>query len=205
VEGLDRMLELRRGLLAEGAQALGWKLGFGSAAAQQQLGTDTPLVGFLTDRSLVEAGGTVSVDGWANPLLEPEVALYLDGAGAVREVGLAFEVVDVDPPPDDAASALGRNLYHRFVVLGPERATSLEGLRARVLRDGDEIAATDAVGALNGDPLAGAALVARTVASELRDGDVLIAGSIVPPVPVRPGERYRYELDPVGALELVFA
>jgi 2-keto-4-pentenoate hydratase len=205
VDGLDGMLELRRGLLAEGARALGWKLGFGSAAAQAQLGTKAPLLGFLTDVSLVEPGGTVSLEGTANPLLEPEVALYLDADGRVREIGLAFEVVDLDPPPDDPASILGRNVYHRHVVLGAERAASLDGLRARVLRDGEEVAATDAVGALNGDPLEGAALVARTVAAELRDGDVLIAGSVVPPLAVRPGERYRYELDPVGALELAFA
>jgi 2-keto-4-pentenoate hydratase len=47
--------------------------------------------------------------------------------------------------------------------------------------------------------------VARAVGGELQEGEVVIAGSVVPPVRVRPGERYRYELDPVGALELAFA
>jgi 2-keto-4-pentenoate hydratase len=123
----------------------------------------------------------------------------------VRELGIAIEVVDLDPPADTAPAVLGRNVYHRFVLLGPERATSFEGLRARVLRDGVEIASTDDVGALNGDPRQAGAVVARALPDELRDGEVVIAGSVVPPVRVRPGERYRYELDPVGALELAFA
>jgi 2-keto-4-pentenoate hydratase len=199
------MLELRRGLLADGAQPIGWKLGFGSAGMQQQLGTTAALVGFLTDRTLVEPGATISLDGYANPVLEPEVALTLDASGRIREVGIAFEVADLDPPPDDVDSILGRNVYHRVVVLGPERVPSVDGLRARLLRDGEEIAATDDVGALNGDPVAGAAHVVRTVGDELRDGDVVIAGSVVPPVNVQRGERYRYELEPIGALELAFA
>jgi 2-keto-4-pentenoate hydratase len=199
------MLGLRRGVLADGARPLGWKLGFGSTAAQAQLGTTGPLVGFLTDRSLVEPGATVSLAGYANPLLEPEVAVYVDASGRMRELGLAFELVDLDPPADDPASILGRNVYHRVVVLGPERAPTVDGLCARLLRDGKEVAATDDVGALNGDPLEGARLVARTVDGELRDGDVVIAGAVVPPASVRPGERWRYELEPLGALELAFA
>jgi 2-keto-4-pentenoate hydratase len=199
------MLELRRGLLAEGARPLGWKLGFGSRAAQEQLGASGPLVGFLTDRTRVDPGATISLEGYANPLLEPEVAVYVDASGAVRELGIAIEIVDLDPPADSVAAVLGRNVYHRFVVLGPERATSFDGLRARLYRDGEEIAATDDVGALNGDPREAGAVVARAVGSDLRDGEVVIAGSVVAPVDVRPGERYRYELEPVGALELAFA
>jgi 2-keto-4-pentenoate hydratase len=199
------MLELRRGLLADGARPIGWKLGFGSAAAQQQLGTTAPLVGFLTDSTLREPGATIDLGAYANPVLEPEVAVYVDATGRIREVGIAFELADLDPPPDDVDSVLGRNVYHQLVVLGPERATSVDGLRARLFRDGEEIAATDDVGALNGDPVEGAAHVARTIGDELRDGDVVIAGSVVPPVPVKPGERYRYELEPLGALELAFA
>jgi 2-keto-4-pentenoate hydratase len=199
------MLELRRDLLAEGARPLGWKLGFGSKAAQEQLGADGPLVGFLTDRTLLEHRATISLEGYANPLLEPEVAVYVSASGEVRELGIAIEVVDLDPPADTAPAVLGRNVYHRFVVLGPERASSFDGLRARVFRDGEEIAATDDVGALNGDPRVAGAAVARAVGGELQEGEVVIAGSVVPPVRVRPGERYRYELDPVGALELAFA
>ena len=199
------MLELRRQVLADGARPLGWKLGFGSAGAQQQLGTTGPLVGFLTDRSLAEPGSTVSLDGYRNPVLEPEVALTVDASGRIREVGIAFEVADLHPFPAAVPEILGGNIFHRVVVLGPERAPSVEGLRARVFRDGEEVAATDDVGALNGDPVAGAAHVARTVGDELRDGDVIIAGSVVPPVSVQRGERYRYELEPLGVLELAFA
>ncbi len=196
------MLALREEQLAAGAKPLGWKVGFGSAAAFGQLGTTTALVGFLTDRTAIAAGAETSIEGYANALLEPEIAVFVDGRGGIVEFGLAYELVDLDPPPDDGESILGRNIYHRGVVLGPERVASLDGLSARVFRNGEQIAATDDVGALNGDPIAAARLVGETVGDRLQAGDVVIAGSIVPPIPLAPGERYRYELDPVGSLEL---
>jgi 2-keto-4-pentenoate hydratase len=205
MRGIERMLGLRRERLFAGEQPLGWKTGFGSAAARETLGTSAPLVGFMTDASIVEPGAEVSLDGWANPVLEPELAVYVDGQGGVVNVGLAFELVDLDPPPDDAEQIMGRNIYHRSVVLGPERAPSYEGLRARVYKDGAEIAATDDVGALNGDPAAAARHVAETVGTQLRPGDVVIAGSIVPAIEVKPGDRIRYELDPIGSLEVSFS
>jgi 2-keto-4-pentenoate hydratase len=198
------MLELRRARLDAGGRPVGWKTGFGSSAAFAQLGTTAALVGFLTDHTLVEPGSEVSLAGWTKPVLEPEIAVYVDADGALREVGLAIELVDFDPPPDDPESILGRNIYHRGVVLGPERGP-LRDLRARVYRNGELVAETDDVGALNGDPAAAARLVAETVGAELRAGQVVIAGSIVPPIAVAPGERYRYELDPLGSLELSFA
>jgi 2-keto-4-pentenoate hydratase len=199
------MLALRRERLDAGAEPLGWKTGFGSAAAREQLGTSAPLVGFMTDASIVEPGAEVSLDGWANPVLEPELAVYVDGQGEIVAVGLAFELVDLDPPPVDAEQILAGNIFHRRVVLGPERAPSYAGLRARVYKNSAEIAATDDVAGLNGDPAAAARLVAETVGAELRPGDVVIAGSIVPPIEVKPGDRIRYELDPIGSLEVAFS
>ena len=38
----------------------------------------------------------------------------------------------------------------------------------------------------------------------LREGHIVITGSIVPPVPVRPGDRVRFDLEPVGGVEVRF-
>jgi 2-keto-4-pentenoate hydratase len=61
--GMRAMLALRAERLESGERPLGWKVGFGSAAAVEALGTDRPLVGFLTDAALLDDGATVPVGG----------------------------------------------------------------------------------------------------------------------------------------------
>jgi 2-keto-4-pentenoate hydratase len=202
VQGIERMLELRRDQLHAGAKPLGWKVGFGAPGGMKLLGTSAPLVGFLTESTLIAPGAEISIDGWANPMLEPEIALYLDAAGRVVDLGLAIELADLDPPPDDAESILGRNIYHRGVVLGSERAQSISGTTARLYRNDELVASSDDVEELTGEHGMLARLVADTVGDNLRAGDVLIAGSITAPLPVVAGDRIRYELDPIGSLEL---
>ena len=75
--GMERQLQLRRRVLEHGARPLGWKLGLGTPAAMEKLGTSAPLVGFLTDRSLLEPGARCAVGGWGKPTAEPEVAIHV--------------------------------------------------------------------------------------------------------------------------------
>src|ERR1700710_727812 len=87
-DGLKPQEAGSRELLDSGAKRLGWKAGFGTAAATRKLGTDGPLVGFLTDSTLAPSGTTIDVAGWEKPVLETEVGLRLDAdvvAGEGRE------------------------------------------------------------------------------------------------------------------------
>ena len=59
VAGMEKLLARRAELLAEGATPIGWKLAFGTPAAMEKLGTTGPLVGFLTDATLLADGGRV--------------------------------------------------------------------------------------------------------------------------------------------------
>jgi 2-keto-4-pentenoate hydratase len=221
VRGTAAMLELRRTRIEEGARTLGWKVGFGSPAAFELLGTDRPLVGFLTDRSLVDDGATVAVGDWTTPMLEPEIAVHLahdvegdathdDVRAAVRGLSAAIELADVDVPPADPEPILAGNIYHRHVLLGPvdEGRTTAEGVRGRLLRDGEEIAATDTPEAATGELAEVVRLTAELLAASgerLRAGDVVITGSIVAPVKVAPGESVTAEIDPLGSLTVVLA
>jgi 2-keto-4-pentenoate hydratase len=214
--GTRAMLELRRERLAAGARPLGWKLGFGSAAAFELLGTDRPLVGFLTDRSLLPDGASVAIGGWTTPMLEPEIAVHLAGdlgAGAsdadvraaIGGLSAAIELADVDVPPADPEPIVAGNIYHRHVLLGPvdRGRTTADGVRGRLLRDGAEVAATDTPEKLTGalaDVLRQTADLLAAAGERLRAGEVVITGSIVPPLPVAPGERVTAEIDPLGSL-----
>jgi len=214
--GMRDQLAVRRQRLRDGDQPLGWKVGFGSPAAAAQLGIERPLVGFLTDRGLLPDGATVDVNSWTNPILEPEIAVYLardlepgvsldDVGAAIGGLSAAIELADVDPPPTDVRAILAGNIFHRYVVLGPVDDTRMtaEGIHGRVVRDGEEIASTDDPTALTGElgevvRLTGELL--EICGERLRVDDVLITGSVVPPVPVGAGQRLAVELEPLGRL-----
>ncbi len=218
--GMAAQLTRRNERLKAGEKALGWKVGFGSAAAMEKLRIEAPLVGYLTDTALVTSGKTVSVAGWVRPIAEPEIAVFLGkdlARGASRETaraaisGLApaIELADLDREPDDVQDILSGNIYQRHVVLGPRDATRagcrLDGLQARVARNGTEIAATAEPQALTGDYVDIVRHVADLLAAfgdRLRAGQVIITGSIVPPLEVQAGEEVTHALDPVGAVSV---
>jgi 2-keto-4-pentenoate hydratase len=216
--GMSAQLRERRRRLDAGERSLGWKVGFGTAAGMEMLGIEAPLTGFLTDRSLVESGDAVSLAGWSNPVLEPEIAVHLgadvlpdageDAAwAAVAGLGAAFELADVDPPPAEVEPILAGNIFQRAVVLGaPSAAGPVEELAATIATGGEERDVADPRAATG--PLAGIVwhVAARLGAFDetLRAGEVVICGSIVPPIGVAPGDHYGYRLDPHGAISIRF-
>ncbi len=209
--GMRAQLARRGELLASGRRHLGWKLGFGSPAAMQRLGTTAPLVGFMTDGSLLPSGATCSIAGWKRAMLEPEIAAHIGDGGVIAALGVAIEIADLDPDVQDVESVLAGDIFHRHVLLGPPDSTrsggSVEGIAARVLRDGVEMASTSEPESLTGrisDNLASAATTLESLGLGLRPGDVVILGSMVPPIPVEPGQSIRVEVDPLGALEVRF-
>ena len=223
VREMNTQLALRRKKLDAGQKSLGWKVGFGAPAAMARLGLESPLVGFLTDRALVASGAAVSLTGWTKPAAEPEIAVYLGSdleggvdrtaaAAAIAGIGPAIELADVDRPPDDVEAILAGNIYQRHVILGHRDGSRaggrLDGVLARVIRNGDEIARTADPQALTGELIDIVRHVASTVAAygeRLRAGEVIIVGSIVPPLWVEPGEELVYALDPIDTVSVRFA
>jgi 2-keto-4-pentenoate hydratase len=179
---------------------LGWKVGFGAPTVMERLGLEAPLVAPLPAAGLLDSGATVSLAGWTQPALEVEVAIWIG-----RGLGAAIELADVTFPPDDVERILAGGIYHRHVLLGPPRRQTLDGVTARVSRDREEVAATDDLIALTGTHEDVLAAVRETAGRELRDGEVVIAGAVVPPVIVEPGQRWHADLGPLGALDVGFS
>jgi 2-keto-4-pentenoate hydratase len=206
--GTRAMLALRRARLDAGERPLGWKVGFGAPAALELLGTDRPLVGFLTDRGLIPDGAAVRIGNWANAMLEPEIAAHIGAGGAIAGLSAAIELADVDVPPADPETILAGNIYHRRVMLGPVDTGRRDGagIGARLLRAGEAVAETDDPAALTGDLVEVVRLTGELLAAcgeELRDGDVVITGSALPPLSVGPGDTVVAELGPLGRLSVV--
>jgi 2-keto-4-pentenoate hydratase len=220
--GMQQQLRWRRDLLAAGKKPLGWKLAFGGPAALERLRINAPLVGFLMADAVVESGSTISFAGWKKPAAEPELTVYMGkdlAPGADRQtikdaiagLGAAIEVADVDHPSDDVEGTLARNIYQRHVILGNCDATrtggNLLGLNARVLRNGAEMANTSDLEALTGDLIAIVGHVANLLAhfgETLRAGQIIIAGSITPPIWVEPGETIGFHLEPLDPIFVNF-
>ena len=200
------MLALREQRLAAGEEPLGWKVGFGSAAAFERLGTDRPLAGFMTRAGLLPDRATVDIGAWSNPHLELEIAAYIGEDGAIAGVSAAIELVDTHPVSTDPEVILSGNIYHRHVILGPvDRGKhDGEGVTGALLRDGEEIASAGDPAAATGEiagVVRGIAALLEPFGVALAPGDVVITGSVFPPVPVGPG-HYEVELPPLGSLSV---
>ena len=223
VRGMRAQLELRSRRLAGGDKALGWKVGFGAPEMLKLLDITGPLVGFLTENARVPSGGSVSFAGWVKPVAEPEIAVHIGRdlpAGADREtaaaaiagISPAIEIVDLDAPPAEAERILAGNIYQRHVVLagsGPARAgAGADGLTCRVIRHGRIFAHTTDPQANTGEWVAIVRHVADTLAASgerLRAGEIIITGSVVPPLAIEPSEDgIAFEVDPVGRVSVAF-
>jgi 2-keto-4-pentenoate hydratase len=227
VRGMRAQLELRRRRLDGGDQPLGWKVGFGAPAMLERLGISGPLVGFLTRGARVRSGESISLTGWTKPVAEPEIAVHIGrdvAAGADREaaaaaiagISPAIEMVDLTSPPEDPEHILGGNIYQRHVVLagaglgsGPARAgAAADGLTCRIIRRGSETARTADPQANTGEWVSIVRHVADLLAAfgeRLRAGEIIITGSVVPPLAIEPGEEaIAFEVDPIGGVAVRF-
>jgi 2-keto-4-pentenoate hydratase len=221
--GMRAQLQERQARLDGGDAPLGWKVGFGAPAALTRYALSGPLVGFLLRGALVESGASISLRGWAKPVAEPEIAVYLgadipagasaaEAAAAVAALGPAIELADVDAPPDEVESILARNIYQRRVVLGPRdpgRASAqLEGLRGRVHRTrgaAEEITDLEANTGRIVDILCHTAALLAASGAALRAGDIIIAGSVVAPLFIGPDDTdFGFDLEPIGRAAVRF-
>ena len=222
-KGMTAQLATRRARIAAGEKPLGWKVGLGAPATMQKLGLAGPLVGFLMQRALLLSGGTASLKGWLRPVAEPEICVRMardlpGGASpeaalaAVKEILPAIELADLDPVPtvDNLDAVLAGDIFQRHVLLcGNTRAGGgVAGLTSRLIRRGAEAARTGDPEALTGKLTDIVAHVANTLAAfgeKLSAGDVIITGSITPPLILEPDEtELTHALDPIGEVSVHF-
>jgi 2-keto-4-pentenoate hydratase len=205
--GTEALLMRRREILAQGAEPVGWKIGFNVPATQERLGIDAPLAGFLTTDSLLEDGGTWSVEDDGEVIVESEVALEVGANG--RSIAALFPALELADEPDldlEIEQILAGNIFHRAVAFGPRVETREPGA-ARILVNGEEqhtVPAADTVERLEAMVEAVAARLGAA-GEELRPGDRIITGIIAPPHEARPGDTVRLELEELGGVELRFS
>ncbi|MDP2778205.1 MAG: hypothetical protein Q8O48_11235 [Anaerolineales bacterium] len=220
LRGMEKQLRLRQDRLNAGEKSIGWKVGFGAPAVLERLRLDAPLIGFLTDKTLLHSNATISIAGWTKPAMEPEIAVYMGEdlteasvrertPAAIASLGPAIELADVHFPPDDVESILAGNIYNRHIILGradPSRAGCvLNGLTGRISRNGQDMPPVTELQALTGDIIdivSHTANLLSMLGETLRAGEVIIAGSIVPPLWIKLNEEIHYYLDPIDTISI---
>jgi 2-keto-4-pentenoate hydratase len=198
------LLERRDAELRDGAEGIGWKIGFDTPAIQEHFGLHEAVVGYLTDSRVVAPGGTVSLAGWVAPAVEVELAARVGDDGSIAGVGPALELVDLDIDFSDIEPVLAGNVCHRHVVFGPEvPGADPMALAATVTKDGEVVAE----GRLSKDPAITVAFVQGYLAAHgasLEPGQRIICGSVVAPVSVAPGDSLDVAFGPLGPLSVRF-
>jgi 2-keto-4-pentenoate hydratase len=203
--GMRAMLADRDAALAAGAVPVGWKIGFNTPAIQEHFGLTDAVVGYMTDAGVSADGATVSLAGWGAPALEVEVAVRVGDDGAVAGLAPALELVDLDISFDDIEPVLAGNICHRGVIFGDEvPGVDPWSMVATVTKAADVVAE----GVLVEDPAATLLFVRSYLAAHgaaLHPGDRIIAGSVVAPVAVAPGDELDVSFGPLGHLSVRFA
>jgi 2-keto-4-pentenoate hydratase len=210
--GMAALLQRRREALEGGATAVGWKIGFNAPAIQAHFGITSPVVGFMTDTTVFPVGVPVPIARWTAPALEVEVAIRVGPDGTVASLAPAFELVDLNLGFEALEPILAGNIFHRGVIFGPES----EGIDVSTLAVEVTAAAATATAA-RGDVVASGSLgeePERTVevvrqflevhGATLEPGDRIIAGSLIAPLSVKPGDQFDVTFGPLGQLSVAF-
>jgi 2-keto-4-pentenoate hydratase len=205
--GMRAQLVRRRQILAQGAEHVGWKLGFNLPQVQEKLGIERPLAGFLTSNGLLEDGATWSLGDGGEVVVESEVAVEL--GNDARSIAALLPALELTDPPDlsiELEQILAGDIFHRAVAFGPRVEAAAPGA-GRILVNGELQHDLDA-------EATGAHLeeMVRVVAGRLAEadqapqaGDRMITGILAPPHPAQQGDSVRLELDALGSVELRFA
>ncbi len=187
----------------------GFKIGATSPRMREYLGLTAPLGGFMQARDIHPTGARLPFAAYRGPGVECEIGVRLaadlppgpctqeQAGAAVGEMFAAIELVEnrYGPPPAGDLAALGvptllaDQIFHAAAILAPPaaawRSLSLASIQGRISIDGTERAA--GLGSeLLGHPLAALAWLAGSITATafggLRAGQVIMLGSVTPPI-----------------------
>ncbi len=222
---IDEAYQISLGLLARreaaGERVIGKKIGVTSRAVQEMLNVGQPDFGFLTDSMRCAPGQPIPISReLIAPRAEGEIAFVLkadlQGPGvtnvdvlrATAGVAVSFEIVDSrvrdwkikiqDTVADNASCGLFMISDH----LVDPRAVDLVTCGMVVWKNG-ELVATGAGAAALGSPVNCVTWLANTLGAYgvgLKAGDVILSGSLVPLIPIVPGDRMELAVGGLGRL-----
>lgn len=203
----------------DGAPA-GYKVGLTSSVALAQFSASEPISGFLGGRSVRNADAPVSLAGLISPKLEVEFGFVMgrsvttpidedDVIAMTDAVLLCVEIVDTRwrGGAQDVAMLVADNSYAAMAVTGPRVDRPRRLGQAEVTAT---LGATRLVGSganVLGDPVRAIAWLAAHLldrGEQLNAGDLVLSGTLTPPVDVKPGDALHADFGELGTLTMDF-
>ena len=209
--------------LAQGARAVGRKIGFSNANMWPQYGVGEPVWSYLYDTSVVHLSSTQAVCSlaqFAAPKIEPEIVVHFRATpplgadlstilNCVDWIAHGFEIVQCHYPnwkfqaPDTVADwALHATLLvgpHQPVAnLGPEVLSALVAFSVGLSCEGDVLEVGTGANVL-GSPIAAIAYLSGVLQKQPQDlplqaDELVTTGTLTAAYPVRPGQTWKTEL-----------
>jgi len=202
---------------------VGKKIGVTSDAVQSMLGVYEPDFGFLTDAMHFQEGD-VPVGNLIQPKAEAEIALVLakdlkgpgitaaDVLDATAYVTTCFEIVDsrIKDWNIKIQDTVADNASCGVFVLGNSQVApdSLDLATSRVTVTKNGAFLSEGVGAdVQGSPLQSVAWLANTLGKldeSLKQGEIILSGSLVPLESIVPGDVMHMDIPGIGSLQCNF-
>jgi 2-keto-4-pentenoate hydratase len=201
---MERQLAERRERLGAGEEHVGWKVGLNAPALMEHLDLDAFVVGFMASGTRIEAGSSLSLADATQPGVEPEIAMRVGHDLGITAIGAALEVVDIDKPFDDLEAIVAAGIFHAGVMLAPQFSQPGDAGGGTLRSPAGE----QTIETPSAEDLAATLETVRGRLEEagesLAPGDIVIAGALLPAVPVAPGDEVELDLGALGRLELSF-
>lgn len=203
---------------ARGEKRIGIKMGLTSRAKMAQMGVEEVGWGRLTDKMLVEDGGTIDCRHFVHPRVEPEIAFLLDkplggnltplaALAAVAGIAPALEIIDsrYENFKFSLTDVIADNSSSSALVVGPwaDPTINLANLGMIVRFDG-QARLIGSSAAILGHPLrslVAAARLAEAAGEPLQAGDIVMAGSATAAEALAPGQHVKLEVEALGSVE----
>jgi 2-oxo-3-hexenedioate decarboxylase len=212
---IQRLSLVRR--YGRGERRIGIKMGFTSRAKMVQMGVNDMIWGRLTDRMLVEPGGSISFQQYVHPRAEPEIAFLLKSPlsgrvdamtamAAVAAIAPAIEIIDsrYDNFTFSATDVVADNSSASALVVGAwgDHRSDFSN-RGMVLEIDGAARQIGSSAAILGNPIYSLVAAARLVAERgerLEAGDIVMAGAATAAEPVAPGQFVRLSVEGLGSV-----
>lgn len=208
-------IERRR---SRGDRRVGMKMGFTSRAKMLQMGVSDTIWGRLTMSMTIDDGGSVSLEDFIHPRVEPEVAFLmgkplagkvssLEALDAVEAVACALEVIDsrYEDFKFSLSDVVADNASSAGFVVGPWRNpdTDIANL-GMILSVNGRPQTFGSTATILGHPLRALVAAARLVADAgetLEPGSLVMAGAATAAIALSRDEHIGLEAEKLGRVE----
>lgn len=205
--------------LSRGERLVGIKMGFTSRAKMIQMGVDDLIWGRLTSSMHKLDGGSLSLDGFVHPRIEPEVAFLMkrplsgivspaQAMAAVEAVAPAMEIIDsrYENFRFSLADVVADNCSSSGFVVGPWVSPDVDlSNRGMIVEFDGRPVQVGSTAAILGHPARSLAEAARVVADhgmQLEAGWIVLAGAATAATHLRPGVHVRLVAEALGQVEI---